>query len=127
MLSAINLVSKRVRSKDNVRGTVKGVLACPFAVLESHRRSLSNTSVAGLDKESCFYDEGIGSCGVQGELTLELCITLAATAALRRKKQHEQELERLSGTRLTLETQVCMALALSGSTWGADDASSDTT
>ncbi|KAG8901525.1 ESCRT-III subunit protein snf7 [Tulasnella sp. 417] len=30
----------------------------------------------------------------------------AATAALRRKKQHEQELERLGGTRLTLETQV---------------------
>ncbi|KAG8990974.1 ESCRT-III subunit protein snf7 [Tulasnella sp. 427] len=30
----------------------------------------------------------------------------AATAALRRKKQHEQELDRLSGTRLTLETQV---------------------
>jgi len=29
-----------------------------------------------------------------------------ATAALRRKKQHEQELDRLSGTRLTLETQV---------------------
>ena len=30
----------------------------------------------------------------------------AATAALRRKKQFEQELDRLSGTRLTLETQV---------------------
>jgi len=30
----------------------------------------------------------------------------AATAALRRKKQHETELERLGGTRLTLETQV---------------------
>ncbi|KAG8952479.1 ESCRT-III subunit protein snf7 [Tulasnella sp. 424] len=30
----------------------------------------------------------------------------AATAALRRKKAHETELERLSGTRLTLETQV---------------------
>ncbi|KAG8963004.1 ESCRT-III subunit protein snf7 [Tulasnella sp. 419] len=29
-----------------------------------------------------------------------------ATAALRRKKAHEAELERLSGTRLTLETQV---------------------
>ncbi|KAG8952480.1 ESCRT-III subunit protein snf7 [Tulasnella sp. 424] len=36
----------------------------------------------------------------------------AAAAALRRKKAHETELERLSGTRLTLETQVFIARCL---------------
>jgi len=35
---------------------------------------------------------------------------IVATAALRQKKAHENELDRIAGTRLTLETQVCLRM-----------------
>ncbi len=36
--------------------------------------------------------------------------SVVATAALRQKKAHENELDRIAGTRLTLETQVSGSL-----------------
>lgn len=45
--------------------------------------------------------------------TCQQVLISVATAALRQKKAHENELDRIAGTRLTLETQVCLFLVIS--------------
>lgn len=58
----------------------------------------------------CIYSQTLSAAPTCAHATLPpsscLSVALVATAALKRKKAHETELDRLSGQRLTLETQV---------------------